>query len=153
MRKLIARLDRLADHMIDTDAIMPEGGRARPPHLKEIFDNLRYYPVLGFLWIGVRVLYADGTTISYIASALLGVVVLVLLFLVALQTWAIALVALIGFIGALLPPRWAVRLRRRIKAKGFLAWTAALILLSPLLFAAWTVAAALFSALARANLI
>lgn len=153
MRKFFARADRLIDRMIDIDSLVPPKGRIRPVQIKVIFDNLRYYPLLAFLWVGVRILQKDGLWLSSLGAIALGVFVLFFGMLVLMQTWMIALIVFITTVGSLLPPRLAVAFRRRVRAKNNWAKAAVLLLISPVLLAAWGLGVALMGALSRVGVI
>lgn len=153
MRNFFARVDRLVDRMIDTDSFIPAKGRIRPVQIKVIFDNLRYYPLLAFLWVGVSILQKDQLLISSLGGVTLAGFVLIFGLLVVLQTWMIALIMFVSTIGALLPPRWAVAFRRHVRANHNWAKATVLLLISPVLLAAWALVVALLGALSRAGVI
>lgn len=152
MAGIFGRLDRLVDRMIETETLLPRPGRLKLPTLKPIFENLRYYTVLAFLWYGVRVLRDDGGWLASAGGAVLAVTVFVLGLLTAMQTTTIVLATAVGVTSALMPPRTVVRLRKRLReSDAALKWFA-LPLTAVVVAIAATVGAGLFGALARAGL-
>lgn len=145
MKQLLARASLLADRMIDVDSIIPPKGKTKPIQLKTIFDNLRYYPLLAFLWLGVQILRQGDSWYHLVGAIVLFFMILSLGVLTALQTWAITLMVGVTTISSLLPPRWAVQLRKTIRSKSPLAVLLAAVLVLPILLATWTLAVALLS--------
>ncbi len=152
MSRLMERLDKLTERMIDIDSLLPSG-KVAPLPLKTIFDNLRYYTVLGFMWLGVRILRDDETILSLAAALVLALVVLFLGVLVALQTSAIAFVVVGTTFYAVLNPRQAVALRRKLRANNAWVKAATWLLVAPVIAAMVSVSTALFKALSRAGLL
>lgn len=152
MRKFLKRADRLFDYVVGLDALLINK-KFRPANLKDIIDNLRSYTVLGFLWIGAKALIREqGTATSY-AAFVFFLVIFVLLFLVAAQTSLIILMSVVGWGTMLLPPRVAVRARMHLRKDIWYMKMALLVLMFPVLFSAWMVAAGLIDALARSGVL
>ncbi len=153
MKKFLKRLDRLADRMIDSDSLVPEKGRIQPVQIKTIFDNLRYYTVLAFLWAGVQLLLRDGASHTAVAAVVLAVLTFPLAMLVFMQSSYILLTTTFGVFAALLAPRTAVRLSRRLRSHDILLKSAVLLMVVPIMGAAVLLATAIISALIRAGIV
>jgi hypothetical protein len=69
MQLFLRRLDRFIEHTIDWDLIAPSGKPMAPMKPKVIFDNLRYYPLLGLLAVVTRALVSDGACASQQAGS------------------------------------------------------------------------------------
>lgn len=150
MRQFLKRADRLFDYVIGLDGLL-NNKKFRPATLKDIVDNLRYYTVLGFLWVGAKALMSEKSAIASYAAVVLFLVIFVLLFLVAAQTALIILMATAGWMSMLLPPRVAVRARARLRKDDWYMKIALLGLMFPVLFSAWLVATGLIAALTRSG--
>lgn len=137
MKKFFGRLSDLCDHLIDTESLMPNKGRLRPIQIKAIFDNLRYYPLLAFLWFGVRILQKMAGSAAAVGSVVLVAVFVALSILVVAQTWLVVLATLLTIVGGLLPPRWAVTFRSRVRARKGWANAIAILLTAILVLASW----------------
>lgn len=149
MLKLLKRLDRLTDTMVDADALLSAKGGLRPVQIKAIFDNLRYYAALGFMWVGVKLLWGHDEWHAAFSAAALAAVTIALGILVALQTAYIFLTLTFVTTSALLPPRVAVRLRRGVRTDDWKIKTAAVLLACVIAGAMIVIASALLEALSR----
>lgn len=116
MRSFFQRLDLYVEKMIDTDGMLSAKRRLQPIPIKALFDNLRYYMVLAFMWVGVKLLRAQDDALAVVTAILLAAVTSALGCLVALQSSFIFLATVFTLIGSLMPRRKAVRLRRNIRA-------------------------------------
>lgn len=147
------RLDQVLERMIETSTLLPQRGRLKLITLKMIFDNLRCYGVLAFMWVGVRVLRADGDWWTWLASWVLGLVTLTLGVLTAFQSSFLIIGGVLGVFSALLEPRFAVRVRRKLKtddrAMNLLVYPLGGLICALL----WILGGGLMSALARAGLL
>lgn len=153
MLKFIQRLNRLIDTMLDLDSLTPVPGRIRPVPIKVIFDNLRYYTVLAFMALGFKLLRTEGTSFATASATILGLFILALLILVAMQTALILLVTAFTAISALIPPRTAVAIRRKLRSDDKKLKVAALLLTLPIVAIALVIATTLSSALMRSGAI
>lgn len=153
MLKFVRRLDRLAEQMIDSDSLLPGKGRIPPVSIKTIFENLRYYTVLAFLFAGMQLLLKDGATLTKIAAVVLGIAMAPLALLVYMQTSYIVLTSSFGCIVALMAPRTGIRLRNRLRTSDRALKVAVFSLVIPIMGACVLLGAAIASALARAGLL
>ncbi len=153
MKKFLKRLDRLLDAVIEWDSFTAQHGRVKIVTLKAIFDNLRYYPVLAFLWVAMRLLRETDSWISRGGAALLRTLVFGLGMLVVFQTSALLIAAVISITSALLPLRTAVRLRRVLRKGGLGLHIFGLILTLGLISIIWLVGVGLTISLDRGGLL
>lgn len=153
MKQFFGRLSDLCDHMIDTESLMPNKGRLKPIQIKTIFDNLRYYPLLAFLWFGVRLLQEDGSGTATVGWIVLFGVFAVLAILVVAQTWLVVLATVVTVVGGLLPSRWRATFRRRVRTRPVWLNVVGGIVTALLVLASYGVGAGLFRALSRAGLL
>lgn len=153
MQKFIKRLDRWVDMMIDAKSLFPGPHRVVPITLKMVFENLRYYTVLAFMWIGVRLLRQDVGWPADFGAPILMWITVGLGLLTAWQTTWIAFSATFTSISMLLPPRLAVRVRRRIRTQD--AWMFGVALTTAMLIFGCAVAlgGSILSTLSRSNLL
>lgn len=152
MRKFLKRADRLFDYVVGVDGFFVNR-KFKPATVKDIFENLRYYTVLGFIWVGVKALWNDSSSIATYAAFVLSVVMAVLLLLVAAQTALVILMSTAGWVAMLLPPRVAVRARARLRKDDWSMKIALLALMFPVLLSAWMVATGLIGALTRTGVL
>lgn len=148
MRKMLRRLSHFFDEVIQTDYFIPTK-RFKPATLKDIFDNLRYYAVLAFMWAGLTILLKDSKPFAIYAAVVLGIFLALLAFAVIIQTTLILLICAIGLIGAIVPPRVSARARRRIRKGEPHIKVAVLALCIPVGLSAWAVVAGLVGAVIR----
>lgn len=153
MRSFLKRLDRLLDAIIEIDALNGRRGRVKIVTLKVIFDNLRYYTVLAFLWIGMRLLRDADNWISRGGAALLWGLILCLGCLVVFQTSTILVAAVMSSVSALLPLRTAAKWRRVLRKGGRSLTILVLVLGFFLISIVWLVGAGLTVALGKAGLL
>lgn len=132
MRLFLHRLDRFIEHTIEWDLIAPSGKPMAPMKLKVIFDNLRYYPLLGLLAVIVKALISDGAWGSIIAALIFGLMTFILSILVMIQSSAIYIATVVPALSMLMPQRSAVRARAMLRRSSF-----ALYLFSALLMSCW----------------
>lgn len=153
VRRFGKRLDGVLERMAETSMLLPQRGRLKLITLKMIFDNLRCYGVLAFMWVGVRVLRDDGGWWTWLASWVLGLVTLTLGVLTAFQSSFLIIGGVLGVCSALLEPRFAVRIRRKVKtddrALNLLVYTLGIGICASL----WILGGGLMRALARAGLL
>ncbi|WP_155500144.1 hypothetical protein [Comamonas testosteroni] len=152
MRKFLSRADRLFDYVVGVDGFFVNK-KIKPATVKDIFDNLRYYTVLGFLWVGIKALWKDDSNIAFYAALVLSIVTAGLLLLVAAQTALVILMSTAGWVTMLLPPRVAVRARARLRKDDWSVKAALLALMCPVLISAWLVATGLIGALSRTGVL
>ena len=152
MRKFLKRADRLFDYVVGVDGFF-DNKKFRPATVKDIFENLRYYTVLGFIWVGLKALWRDGNSLTLYAAIVLSVVMAVLLLLVAAQTALLVIMSTAGWVSMLLPPRVAVRARARLRKDDWVMKSALLALMFPVLVSVWMVATGLIAALTRAGVL
>lgn len=114
MKGFWSRLDKYVDAVIELDSLWSVNHLRSPVPLKVLFDNLRYYTVLAFLWLGVKLLRESGSTLT--ASAL-GLIVIALGILTVMQTATIFMAAALSTTLSLLPRAHSVSLRRSLRSK------------------------------------
>ena len=150
MRRFIKRLDKYIDAVIDLDSIWSAQAIAKPVPVKAIFDNLRYFTTLAFMWVGVRLLRDAG---YQVASWIFGVCVYALGLLVVMQFVALLMAVTLSTVTNLLPPRTAVRIRKAMRSHSTAVKIAQLVLTVPMIVFTLLIGASLIQALAKANLL
>ena len=137
MRLFLRRLDRFIEHTIDWDLIAPSGKPAASMKLKVIFDNLRYYPLLGLLVVVAKALVSDGAWGSVIAALVLGLMTFILGILVMIQSSAIYTATVVPALSMLMPQRTAVRARAMLRRSSLALYLFSAVLMSCWGFVGW----------------
>lgn len=150
MAGFFSRLDKYVDSVIDLDALWGKDQLRSPTPIKVIFDNLRYYTVLVFMWLGVKLLRDSAYTVTAYS---LGGFVLVLGLLTVMQTAAILMAAAFSGAFSLLPRAQSVRLRRSIRSRKITIKLLTVLIVVPIVVLVMSIASSLFAALSRANLL
>lgn len=150
MKGFWSRLDKYVDAVIELDSLWSVNHLRSPVPLKVLFDNLRYYTVLAFLWLGVKLLRESGSALT--ASAL-GLIVIALGILTVMQTATIFMAAALSTTLSLLPRAHSVSLRRSLRSKKIAIKLISLLIVLPIIGLVMTVASSLFLALSKANLL
>lgn len=150
MKGFWSRLDKYVDAVIELDSLWSVNHLRSPVPLKVLFDNLRYYTVLAFLWLGVKLLRESGSTLT--ASAL-GLIVIALGILTVMQTATIFMAAALSTTLSLLPRAHSVSLRRSLRSRKIAIKLISLLIVLPIIGLVMTVASSLFLALSKANLL
>ncbi|WP_208934002.1 hypothetical protein [Paracidovorax avenae] len=153
MLNFVRKLDRLAEKMIDSEVLLPGKGRISPISIKTIFENLRYYTVLAFLFAGMQLLLKDGARLTTVAALVLGLAMAPLALLVYMQTSYIVLASSFGCVVALMSPRTGIRLRDRLRASDRTLKVVVFSLVVPIMGACVLLGTAIVTALARAGLL
>lgn len=152
MRKFSSRLDAWLDKVIDIESFFP-GRQIAPVPLKLIFDNLRYYPVLAFMWVGVRLLREQTWWLAWVAAALLGALTIGLAWLVAYQTAWTWITAFVAAVMSFISPEARQRVMENYEERNeWLFGVVALVTLFVIACAA-AISTAIISALSRTNLL
>ncbi|MCZ2498911.1 hypothetical protein GN316_19280 [Xylophilus sp. Kf1] len=137
MRSFIRRLDKFVEHTIDWDVIAPPGKALEPMKLKTIFDNLRYYPLLGLLAVVVKALWLDASIVSTIVAVIIGAVCVVLGMLVAMQSSAIYLATVWAAVALLTPRRAAAHARTFLRRSSFALYSLGIVLIAVWCLVGW----------------
>ncbi|MEG3002629.1 MAG: hypothetical protein RR855_18995, partial [Comamonas sp.] len=84
MSNIFKRLDKSLDYIIGTDSFIQN--KLTSPNLKDIIDNLRIYPVIGFFLVAANILQTNGSATSSFAAIFLYILITVISFFTAAQT-------------------------------------------------------------------
>lgn len=155
MSNIFKRLDRSLDYIIGTESFIQN--KLTPPKLKDIVDNLRIYPVIGFFLVAANILQTNGSAASSFAAVFLYILITVISFFTAAQTVLIFTAISIGWTSVLLPPRTAVHIRKNIRElinNNEIKFKILFFLLTlPIILMIWIFSIGVLGALTKANLI
>ncbi|RYF06718.1 MAG: hypothetical protein EOO31_09025 [Comamonadaceae bacterium] len=135
------------------NSVFPSPHRVVPLTLRLVFDNLRYYTVLAFMWVGVKLLRQDTGWPAELGAPVLASLTIGLGLLTAWQTMWIAFSAVFTTASMLLPPRLAVRLRRRLRDRDALLLGFAFIVGILVYCTVLVLGASILGTLSRSNLL
>ncbi len=153
MKSFFKRLNRWIDAVIELENLRAQHGRLKLVTLKVVFENLRYYPLLAFLWVAMRLLRETDNWISRGGAALLWILTVGLGIFVVFQTSSILIAGVMTSASALLPMRTAAKWRRVLRKGGLALNIFAILLGLALISLVWLVGVGLTVALTRANLL
>ncbi|MEG0054078.1 MAG: hypothetical protein RR715_12520 [Comamonas sp.] len=155
MSNIFKRLDKSLDYIIGTDSFIQN--KLTSPNLKDIIDNLRIYPVIGFFLVAANILQTNGSATSSFAAIFLYILITVISFFTAAQTVLIFMAISIEWTSALLPPRTAVHIRKNIRElikNNEIKFKLLFFLLTlPIILMIWIFSIGVLGALTKANLI
>ena len=94
--KFISKFLRLSEHW-------PTGGSERIPSLKDLIENLAFYPLLSLFMATISSAYATDGLVLRLSAMIFAVVVLLLLLATALQTISMLLSVAFGALVSIVP--------------------------------------------------
>ncbi|MDT0137724.1 hypothetical protein [Acidovorax sp. PRC11] len=139
--------------VIELDNLVIGPGRTARVTLKMLFENLRYYPVLAFMWVGVKLLKHDPSLPAQVSGILLmGLTILLGLLTVWQSTW-VAFSASLTTLSMLLPLRVAARFRKMVRLRSPWVYVLFAAVAGTVISSVMLLAASIVSALNRAGLL